>query len=92
MAEYVAKDSPVYAAAIVREARDAARSLSRFPMRGRVVPELSRKDVRELIVGSYRMIYRVGAGESLILAFIHGARDVGEITREQSWRRGRNLN
>jgi hypothetical protein len=34
-AEYIARDSRHYAAALVRDARDAARSLARFPERGR---------------------------------------------------------
>jgi plasmid stabilization system protein ParE len=36
-AQFIAKDSPNYAAAFVREVRDAARSLARFSQRGRVV-------------------------------------------------------
>jgi plasmid stabilization system protein ParE len=35
IAEYIAKDSPHYAAAFVLEARDAARSLTRVAERGR---------------------------------------------------------
>lgn len=37
-AEFIARDSPFYAAALVREARAAALSLKRFADRGRVVP------------------------------------------------------
>ena len=51
-AEFIAKDSPRYAAAFVQEARDAARSLAHFAERGRVVPELQNPTVRELFVRS----------------------------------------
>ena len=77
-AEYIEYDSPRYAAVLVREARDAARSLRQFANRGRVVPEIGDPDVRELFVfrQRYRMIYRVQDREVQILALVHGARDL----------------
>lgn len=74
-AGYIAKDSPRYASAFVREVRDAARTLARFADRGRVVPELGQPEFRELLVRSYRLIYTVDADAVFILGFIHGARD-----------------
>ena len=44
-AEYVARDSQFYAAALVHEARDAAASLSDFAERGQVVPEFSDESI-----------------------------------------------
>lgn len=58
-ADYIAQDSPRYAAAFVDEVRSAARSLRRFPNRGRVVPEVGDESVRELFVKSYRLIYEI---------------------------------
>lgn len=44
-----------------------------------MVPELQEPAVRELIVGSYRLIYEIdGAGVS-ILGLIHGARDLAAL-------------
>lgn len=85
-AAYIAQDSPRYAAALIREARDAARSLRQFPNRGRVVPEENNPTIRELFVfHSYRMLYQVleNAREVHILAFIHGARDLEKALNEQ---------
>jgi len=76
-AAYIAQDSPRYAAVLVRDARDAARSLRHFPRRGRIVPEENNPALRELIVAnSYRMLYRVleDEREVWIVAFVHGAR------------------
>ena len=73
-AEYIAKDSPRYAAALIGEARDAARSLRDFANRGRVVPEENDQTIRELFISSYRLIYRVTETEVQILSFIHQAR------------------
>jgi len=76
VAEYIAKDSPHYAAAFVREARDAARSLVSLAERGRIVPEFNEPNIRELLVGSYRLIYQVKKQAIHIIGFIHGARDL----------------
>ena len=76
-AAYIAQDSPRYAAALVRSARDAARLLKQFPKRGRVVPEENNPTLRELFVfKSYRMLYQVidEEHEVRIIAFVHGAR------------------
>jgi plasmid stabilization system protein ParE len=58
----------------VDEVRSAARSLRKFPKRGRVVIELNDENVRELIVKSYRLIYAIELNRTVILAFLHGAR------------------
>lgn len=61
---YIAQESPVYAATFAREVLEASCSLQTLPSRGRVVPEVGRDDVRELIVGSYRLIYRMDQAPS----------------------------
>ena len=63
------------AAKLVADVFSAAESLSDLPDRGRVVPELSRSKHREIFVGRYRLIYRVGVDYVAIVAFVHGARD-----------------
>jgi addiction module RelE/StbE family toxin len=76
IADYIAEDSPGYAAALVQRIRDQARSLEEMAERGRVVPELDQPTVRELVVGSYRLIYEISEGNVYVLALIHGARDL----------------
>jgi plasmid stabilization system protein ParE len=75
-ADYIAKDSPRYAEACVREMREAARSLAHLAERGRAVPEFNDASVRELLVRNYRLIYRLTATQCVIIAIIHGARDL----------------
>jgi toxin ParE1/3/4 len=74
--EYIARDSRPYAIALLDAARDAARSLSLFPARGRRTPEIGEESVREVFVQSYRLIYEVHAETIDVLAFVHGARDL----------------
>lgn len=75
-ADYIARDSPRYAAAFVREVREAARSLRHFAERGRIVPEISDPSIRELLVRNFRLIYLMGENQVHILALVHGARDL----------------
>lgn len=80
-ANYIAEDSPGYAAAFVLRIRESARSLDDLTLRGRVVPELGEPDVRELLVGNYRLIYGVQEKAVYILGLIHGARDLAAFWR-----------
>ncbi|MDI6793243.1 MAG: type II toxin-antitoxin system RelE/ParE family toxin [bacterium] len=73
VSDYIAKDSSYYAAAFVREVRDAARSLAYLAKRYRVVPEFGDPTVRELFVRRYRLIYQVTKQTVYIIGFIHGA-------------------
>ena len=79
VADYIAKDSPHYAGAFIREVRDASRSLAFLAERGRTVPEFNNPRIRELIVKSYRLIYQVTEQTTYILGFIHGARDLSAL-------------
>ena len=77
--EYLARDSPSYAAALAFRAERAAASLNTLPERGRRVGEFDDPAVRELIVDSYRLIYRVRSTKIVILAFVHKARDLASL-------------
>jgi toxin ParE1/3/4 len=75
-ASFIARDSARYAKQFVRDAQSTARTLPRFPQRGRIVPEFERPDLRELIVGRYRMVYVIRADSVEIVTVIDGARDL----------------
>ena len=74
--EYIARDSPSYAAAFAVRAERAAASLQTFPDRGRRVREFDDPAVRELLVASHRLIYRVRRDKVVLLAFVHQSRDL----------------
>lgn len=78
-ADYIAANSPGYAASFVESIRDHARRLDELALRGRVVPELEDDSVRELLIGSYRLIYEVDPRSIYVLGLIHGARDLGAL-------------
>jgi len=57
--DYIAADSPDAAARQIETLIERAEMLTRFPEMGRLVPELARADLRELVEGQYRIVYRV---------------------------------
>lgn len=75
IAEFIASDSPTYARTVVKKIINQTRMLSQFPKAGRKVPEFDDENVRELIVYSYRIIYRLQE-DVLIAAVIHGKRNL----------------
>lgn len=71
---YVARDSEHYAALLTERLFAAVDRLVAFPESGRMVPEFQRPDLRELIVGSYRIVYRLTGDSVAVLTVFHGAR------------------
>ena len=76
---FIARDSPLAAEMFARRSVEAAQSLERFPQSGRVVPELGQPDIRELVVGSYRLIYSLVGEQVFVLTLHHGARLLRDI-------------
>lgn len=73
--DYIARDSGAYAAIVCADIVEAVDRLRTLPKSGRAVPELANPAYRELIEGSYRIVYRLGPGELIeILTVFHGAR------------------
>ena len=57
------------------------RLLARSPELGRIVPEFGDALIREIIVGSYRVVYRLDNSQHLVevIRFWHAARGTPEI-------------
>lgn len=49
--------------------------LGEFPELGRIVPRFERRDVRELILGSHKLVYRIVGDNLEILAVLYGAQE-----------------
>lgn len=74
IASFIERDSSWYAQIVVTKILAIAESLREFPESGRIVPEISKPDIRERFVYSYRVIYRAGAIGIMVVAVIHGSR------------------
>ncbi len=82
-AEYIARDSARYASTFTHSAFAASDTLAEFANRGRVVPEFGDPSIRELFLGSYRMIYQVITDTIFIIGLVHGARDLAALWRRE---------
>ena len=73
---YISLDSTRYADRQVQRFYAEIDRLQRFPNLGRVVPDLQDHKIRELIVGDYRIMYRILKEDMVeILIVMHGARE-----------------
>ena len=63
--EYIAKDSERYADLTVARIFAAVERLLQFPHSGRIVPERDEPEIREIIAGRFRIVYRF-RGDALI--------------------------
>jgi plasmid stabilization system protein ParE len=82
---YVAVHDPAAAERLGHELVDAAFTLANLPGRGRMVPEFQRPELREIIVQSYRVIYRISHVDNAveIVRFWHAARGFPHIPRPE---------
>jgi plasmid stabilization system protein ParE len=69
---YIAEDDPVAAYDWCERLVRRADAVAQMKMSGRVVPELRREDIREVFVGSYRIIYRVLPGGIEVTTVLEG--------------------
>jgi plasmid stabilization system protein ParE len=77
---YIERDSPYYAQLMMERILDRVDQLEMFPFSGRVVPEVDRSDVRELIERPFRIVYRWQEELIWILTIFHSSRQFPEIT------------
>ena len=73
---YIAEDSPAYAGNFAERILLAVDRLETFPKLGRMVPEYQDASVRELIVGNYRIVYRIQGNRIGIAAIAHASREL----------------
>ena len=71
IAAYIAEDNPDAAKRWIRDAFARVGQLGRFPRSGRQTSETPRKDIRELVWGNYRIIYRLEVHQVSILTVRH---------------------
>jgi plasmid stabilization system protein ParE len=67
IAEYIALDKPGAADRWADSTFQVAGRLESHPKSGRIVPEMGRSEVREIIHGAYRIIYRIETERVLVL-------------------------
>ncbi|MCF6269851.1 MAG: type II toxin-antitoxin system RelE/ParE family toxin [Melioribacteraceae bacterium] len=77
IAEYISKDSKRYAKLQVSRLKNRTRILKTQIRAGKIVPEINKENIRELIEGNYRIIYKIVVDNQIdILTVHHSARDL----------------
>jgi plasmid stabilization system protein ParE len=74
--DYIAQDSPEYAKRVVDRLTRRSQQIAEFPLSGRRVHEYDSDQVREIIEGSYRIIYYIKPDQIDVLAVIHGSMNI----------------
>ncbi len=75
--DFVSKDSKYYAMRHINKILQRTQVLKKYPKAGKVVAEIEDEQVRELVLGNYRIIYQVVSDSRIdILTIHHSARDL----------------
>lgn len=77
--DFISLDSRVYARRQVSKIIKRVEQLQLQPQSGRIVPEFSNENIRELIEGNYRLVYRIIEDKIFIVRIHHSARLLSAI-------------
>jgi toxin ParE1/3/4 len=78
----IAAERPAAGLRWLEEVVNKVAALESFPDMGRMVPEVRRTSIKEVLVEPYRVIYRRDRTEVVILALRHCRRDLAEDSLE----------
>lgn len=70
--EYISKDNPIAAIEFINRLISLAETLKDNTAKGRIVPELSLENIRELLHKNYRIVYLVKKNSVDILTVFEG--------------------
>lgn len=82
IARQLSRTSEQAAGAVVSRIIAMVETIPEFPFAGKAVQEYEREDLRERVVGNYRVIYRVAPDCIEIRTVVHGARDLRRLGRD----------
>ncbi|WP_267384311.1 type II toxin-antitoxin system RelE/ParE family toxin [Cyanobacterium sp. uoEpiScrs1] len=74
IATYIARDSPSYAASVVRKILDITHYLQESPLAGTIISEGDNSTIRDKLAYTYRVIYRVRDETVTVAVIVHTKR------------------
>ena len=82
--DYIESDSFFYAQRVVNFLFNSVDILEQHPLAGRIVPEFNHRNIRELIRGSYRTVYKLVSEIDIdIITVHHSARLLKNLPEEE---------
>jgi toxin ParE1/3/4 len=82
---FLRRDSEVYASILTARIFDAVERLGDYPYLGRIVPEYQDETIREVIVGNYRVVYRVRGQLVGVIGLVHGRQNLTTRDSDEPW-------
>ena len=79
--DYISQDSPYYAQKTIESILERVKILTTQPQSGRIVPEFEKKEIRELMIGNYRVVYKIYPKKISIIRVHHAARDMSKALK-----------
>lgn len=85
--DWLALNRPGASAPFLKRIREAVRQLPRFPQRGRRLPDLPDEPVREVVAGTYRIVYLPEEERILIVTLKHCSEEMtdADLRPELPW-------
>jgi toxin ParE1/3/4 len=78
--EFIATESEYYACVFAQKVVALIETIPTFPRAGRIVPEYQKENLRERILHNYRVVYRLLPETIEIVAIVHSARILPDLT------------
>ncbi len=70
--KFISKDSPERAIKFIDRLIDRGEKVKEYPYKGRIVPEFSLNEIREVFVKTYRIVYKISEDQIEILTVFEG--------------------
>jgi len=70
--QFISKDNPERAIIFIDKLIDRGEKIKDYPFKGRIVPEFSINEIREVLEKSYRIVYRISENQIEILTVFEG--------------------
>ena len=71
---FIERDSLRYGRLVAERLFEATSQIETFPHSGRIGPELGRENVRELVLGEYRLVYHLRADVAVVMTVFRSSR------------------
>ncbi len=81
--DLIARDKPQAAAKCVGKILHAVQRTAVFPASGRIVPEIDRSDIREVVFENYRIVYQLSETTIIVLTVFESHRLIDGTLTEQ---------
>lgn len=84
---FIARDNPGAAARLVGKILTAVERSALFPTSGRIVPEIDRSGIREVVLGKHRVVYQISESSTIVLTVFESHRLIDESLAEHTGNR-----